>query len=71
MVQILILFLICCVYSKNNKVFSFEASSTTFKDLKNIDLNKLQNIQPINLAISETKDLEIFLKRAKMIGKVQ
>ena len=51
---------------KNNKVFSFEASSTTFKDLKkNINLNNLQNIQPINLAISETKDLEIFFKESK------
>ena len=46
--------------SNQNKIYSFEASPSTFEDLKkNINLNNFNNIKSFNLAISEKKNEEI------------
>ena len=46
--------------SVDNKIFSFEASPTTFDDLKkNVILNKFKNIELINKAISDRIGSEI------------
>ena len=51
---------------KENEVYSFEASSNTFLDLKkNIILNNFQKIKPINLAISDIQDKQIDFKESQ------
>ena len=51
---------------KENEVYSFEASSNTFLDLKkNITLNNFQKIKPINLAISDIHDKQIDFKESQ------
>ena len=51
---------------KENEVYSFEASSNTFLDLKkNITLNNFQKIKPINLAISDIQDKQIDFKESQ------
>ncbi len=51
---------------KENEIYSFEASLDTFLDLKkNINLNNFKSIKPVNVAISDTKDVEINFKESK------
>ncbi len=51
---------------KENEIYSFEASLDTFLELKkNINLNNFKSIKPINVAISDTKDVEINFKESK------
>tara|TARA_A100001011_G_scaffold144384_1_gene152539 strand:- start:173 stop:1078 length:906 start_codon:yes stop_codon:yes gene_type:complete len=46
--------------SNQNKIYSFEASPSTYEDLKkNINLNNFNNINSFNIAISDKKDKEI------------
>ena len=52
--------------NKENKVHSFEASTHTFNDLKrNIEINNFQFIRPYNLAISNTKNLDMEFNESK------
>ena len=46
--------------SKENKVYSFEASPPTYEDLKkNVTLNNFKNIEPFNLALSDRENEEL------------
>ncbi len=52
--------------SKSNKIYSFEASPSTYLDFKrNITLNNYNNIRSFNLAISDKTGLEIELVESK------
>lgn len=45
--------------SHNNKIFSFEASPSTYEDFKeNIKLNNFKNIKPFNVVVSDIKKSE-------------
>ena len=52
--------------SKENKVFSIEASPSTFKNLlRNINLNKFKNIQVLNYAVSNQNNSELSLAESE------